>query len=350
MDLDPTTARLIDANLNRAREGIRVLEELARLALDDPALAESAKRLRHELRAAFDAPSLRRAIRCRDIKGDVGTALETPAEYLRSDLGDVATAAAKRVGESLRVLEECAKTVDPVVARTVEQLRYRSYELERKLTITRDARVRFAEVRLYVIITESECHHDWYDTAAAAIDGGADCIQLREKTLPDGLLLERGRQLHELCASRNVLLVINDRPDIARIIHADGVHLGQDDMSVVEARRIVGPGTSVGLSTHNQQQIEAAIQARPDYIAIGPMFPTTIKPQSTPLGPEIVRQAMAKTGLPIVPIGGIDREGAERLAEVGARCVCACRAVIASQDPAAEAASILKPFSDAARQ
>lgn len=345
MDLDPTTARLIDANLNRASEGIRVLEELARLALDDPALAESAKRMRHELRAAFDTPSLRRAIRCRDIEGDVGTTLETQAEYSRSHLGEVATAAAKRVGESLRVLEECAKTMDPAVARAVEQIRYRSYELERRLTITRDARARFGDMRLYVIVTESDCCHDWYDTAVAAVDGGADCIQLREKTLPDGELLERGRQLHELCASRDVLLVINNRPDIARIIQADGVHLGQDDMSVVEARRIVAPGTSVGLSTHNREQIDAAIRACPDYIAIGPMFPTAIKPQSIPLGPEIVRETMAKTGLPIVPIGGIDRKGAERLAAVGARCVCVCRAVIASQDPAAAAAAIRKLLS-----
>ena len=350
MDLDPTTARLIDANLNRASEGIRVLEELARLGMDDSGLSATAKQLRHDLRAAFDTPSLRLASRSRDIEGDVGTSLETPAEYSRSDLGDVATAAAKRVGESLRVLEECAKTIDPVIARAVEQIRYRSYELERKLDITRDAQARFADVRLYVIITESECRHDWYDTAVAAIDGGADCIQMREKTLSDRVFLERGRRLRELCASREVLLVINDRPDIAQILQADGVHLGQDDMSVVEARRIVSPGTSVGLSTHSCEQIDAAIQARPDYIAVGPMYETTIKPQSTPLGPEIVRETMAKTGVPIVPIGGIDREGAERLAEVGARCVCVCRAVIASKDPASAAASIRKPLSAFADQ
>jgi len=350
MDLDPTTARLIDANLNRAGEGIRVLEELARLGMDDPILAESAKRLRHELRAAFDTPLLRRAIRCRDIEGDVGTLLETHTEYSRTDLRDVATAAAKRVGESLRVLEECAKTLDPALARVVEQIRYRSYELERKLTITRDARAQFGDVRLYVIVTESECRLDWYDTAVAAIDGGADCIQLREKALSDRVLLERGRQLRELCTSREVLLVINDRADIARLVHADGVHLGQDDMNVADARRIVAPGTSIGLSTHNSQQIEAAIQGCPDYIAIGPMFATTIKPQSTPLGPEIVRETMARTGLPIVPIGGIDQEGAERLAAVGARCVCVCRAVIASKDPAAAAASIRELFTDTARQ
>ena len=127
--------RMLDANLNRAREALRVMEDAARFALDEAGLVEEFKKLRHELRAAIDDLQLPAGVIefNRDIAGDVGTTISTAAEMQRTDLLDVVLAAGKRLGESLRVIEETCKTIDPNVARQVESLRYRAYVLEQKL-------------------------------------------------------------------------------------------------------------------------------------------------------------------------------------------------------------------------
>ncbi|HEY3244693.1 MAG TPA: thiamine phosphate synthase [Phycisphaerae bacterium] len=336
--MDPASERILDANFNRAREALRVIEDFARLGLDDAGLAAAAKALRHDLSELFRRDALRQLVRARDILGDVGTHNGVPSEYERASLSDVAVAAGKRLSEALRLLEECTKTVDPQLGAAFEQLRYRGYELERQLAVRCDAPRRFGHVRLYVIITEALCTRPWLDTARAAIEGGADALQLREKELSDRQLLERAVQLVDLCRSRGVLCIINDRPDIAVLAGADGVHVGQDDLSVAAARRIVGAERIVGCSTHTLEQAQAAALASPDYIAIGPMFPSPTKPQSQVAGPETFAAVRRITSLPLVAIGGIRTDRWPALAEAGVDRVCVCSAVIGAPDPAAAAA------------
>ena len=184
----------------------------------------------------------------------MGTNIKTTSETTRKDVADVVIAAGKRLGEALRSIEEFLKTACPADAAKIESIRYRFYEIERQLAATLRPADRFAAVKLYVLISESACKIEWLVAAEAAIDGGADCLQLREKTLADGQLLAKARKLTQLCHRRGVLCIINDRPDIAVLAGTDGVHLGQDDLAVDQARKIIGGRGIIGVSTHNIDQ------------------------------------------------------------------------------------------------
>jgi len=325
-------ARIIDANFNRARETLRVMEDYARFVLDDPAGCDALKRFRHDLVSSIRRLPADDLLTARDTPGDVGTEITTETENKRQDTKAVFVAAAKRLPEALRTIEEYGKTVDGRVASEIEALRYRAYDLEQRLMLRSDRSSRFAKVRLYVLVTQSLCRGDWFATAEAAMAGGAGCLQLREKSLADGELLDRARRLAVLCRDRNVLFIVNDRPDLAVLSDADGVHLGQTDLSVADARRIVGPERLIGVSTHNSDQLRMAIESGPDYIAVGPMFDSTTKPQEHIPGPSLLAEAAGLTDIPIVPIGGIMAENKNLLVEAGARRLCVCSAIIGAED------------------
>lgn len=330
-------ARIIDANFNRAREALRVMEEYARFVLGDPAGCEALKRCRHHLSVCLQRVPADAMLTARDTPADVGSTISTSSERQRTDAREVFIAAAKRLPEALRAIEEYAKTFDPDLAGEIESLRYRAYEVEQRLLMRGQRAARFAGVRIYVIITESLCRTGWLQTAADAIAGGADCLQLREKSLEDGELLERARELGALCRERDVLFVVNDRPDVAVLSDADGVHLGQTDMSPADARRIVGPGRLIGLSTHTPEQFRDALVAEPDYIAVGPMFASTTKPQPHVPGPDRLARAAGETSIPIVPIGGITPDRVGILKQAGAKRVCVCSAIIGAENVQAAA-------------
>ncbi len=340
--------RIIDANLNRAREALRVMEEYARLGLEDAGLSGEIKETRHALaKAVADFEDRCRLttgslIAARDILGDVGTEVETETEYQRSDESHVATAAGKRLSEAFRVIEEYGKTLDADFAAAMEKLRYRGYEIERRLALTLRAKERFDHVRLYVIITETHCRSGWFATAEAALTGGADCLQLREKNLPDRELLDRAKRLAVLCREHEALFILNDRPDIAVAVGAHGVHLGQDDVPVSAARRILPASGIIGVSTHTIEQVEEAAAEAPDYLAVGPMFDTATKPQSHIAGTATLAAARSRTALPLVAIGGISVQNASDVL-AAARCtLCVCRSVTAQNDVESAARSLRK--------
>jgi thiamine-phosphate pyrophosphorylase len=346
--VDAVVARILDANFNRAREALRVIEDSVRFGADDASLTAALKQLRHDLAAAIAGLDSQSLLTHRDTPGDVGTAISTDSEQTRDSMEDVVAAAFKRLTEALRVLEEYGKTVDASFAASIEQLRYRAYDLEMRVHFEPWRRRRFAQVRLYVLITESLCRGNWLRVAEAAIEGGAQCLQLRQKALPDGELLRRAEALRELTRMRDTLLIINDRPDIARLVAADGVHLGQDDMPVAAARRIVGQRIIIGKSTHTLDQARSALAEKPDYIAVGPMFATATKPQEHIAGPETLAAVLAETDRPHVAIGGITPDRIGQLTAVGCRCVAVCSAVI-SQPEVTEAARAIRAGIDRRR-
>ncbi|MBI5863945.1 MAG: thiamine phosphate synthase [Planctomycetes bacterium] len=350
--MNPDVMRILDANLNRLRESLRTVEEYARFVLDDREAAAAAKSHRHQVRAIVDMLGGLGLLAARDIVADVGRDTRTPQEAQRGEPADVVAAAFGRLSEAARVVAEYAKLIDPRAADAAEQVRYAGYELEQRVILRGAVVRRFRDVRLYVIITESLCKRPWLEVAEAVLAGGAACIQLREKSMRDAELLARAKRLHELCRRYSALFVINDRADLARLAQADGVHVGQDDLTVAQARRIGGANLLVGRSTHTVEQIEAAFGERPDYVAVGPMFATTTKPQAHIAGIEMLRQARARTEAPLVAIGGITAESAAECAKNGASCVCVCSAVIAADDPRNAAAEIVgritKVRSDAA--
>ncbi|UCG33324.1 MAG: thiamine phosphate synthase [Phycisphaerales bacterium] len=340
--MTPDLLRIIDANFNRSREALRVMEEYARFVLDDKAATEQLKSLRHELTAAINtmAPVGQR-LAARDTPGDVGTSLTVSAEQHRADALAVFDSAAARLAESLRALEEFGKVIDPQTAARLEACRYRSYELGRKLAFVGRRHRRLREARLYVLVTESLCRRDALETIEQVARAGADIVQLREKSLEDGELLRRAAKATTICRNHGALFIINDRPDIACLCKADGVHVGQDDLPVAAVRRIIGPEMLVGLSAHNLGQLEEAFRQQPDYVAVGPMFDSATKPQEHIAGPALLAQAATGTELPIIAIGGISAENVCQLQPCRPFCAAVCGAVISDPDPAAVVTRLL---------
>ena len=329
--MNSSVLRLIDANANRAREGLRVLEDYARFILNAPDLCESLKSLRHDLTRVL-AAWLAEAILHRDTAGDVGTAIQAPAELNREDLNHVVTAAGKRLGEALRTIEEYFKTFSPSDAAAIEALRYRFYDIEQRLARTLRPAALFANVRLYVLITESACKADWFTTAEAAIRGGADALQLREKNLEGAELLRRANRFADLCRRHRVISIINDRPDIALLADADGVHVGQEDLPAVEVRKLLGSSKIVGVSTHRIEQARQAMLDGADYIGVGPMYRSPTKPRDFVAGLEYARQAAAEIRIPSVAIAGITEKNVDEVLSTGVRAIAVTAAVAGSQD------------------
>jgi len=339
--VNPELLRILDVNLNRTREALRVIEDYARFIRDDADAAGAVKHSRHALRDIVAALGADALLDARDIVGDVGRDVKTASELRRDDLDDVVRAAFARAEAAARALGEYGKIVAPAAAQAAEALRYQVYELEQRVVLRGTLRQRFRAVRLYVLITEALCRRPWLETAAAAIRGGAGCLQLREKHLDGGELLGRARALRELTAAHGVLLAINDRPDIARLAHADIVHVGQTDLTVADVRHVAGASILVGKSTHTPEQFAAAVAEQPDYLAVGPMFATTTKPQEHIAGPETLRTVRGQTDLPLVAIGGIEPANAAQVVAAGANCLAVCGAVIGSDDPEAAARAIV---------
>jgi thiamine-phosphate pyrophosphorylase len=346
---NPALLRIIDANCNRTREGLRVVEEHARFALDDAELSASLKQLRHDFESATRSLAAR-AVVYRDTPGDVGTMIATASEKTRGSGADVARANASRAGEALRVVEEYAKPVDPTCAAAVEAVRYRFYELERRLNARLRPASRLASVRLMVIVTESVCHGAWLDAARQALLGGAGCLQLREKSLDGRQLLERARLFVALCREHQALAVINDRPDIALLSGADGVHVGQGDLPAREARKIVGTDAIVGVSTHSIEDARRAHDDGADYIGVGPVYRSSTKPRDFVVGVEGAKQIVASTDLPAFAIAGIDAGNANAVMSTGCAGIAVSSAVLTSDDPGRSARELIDAISDRSGQ
>lgn len=324
--------RLLDANANRAREGLRVVEDFARFVLDDPESSAALKEIRHGL-AGVLGPVLGDAILHRDTPGDVGTSNKTGAERQREDLAQVVTAAGKRLGEALRAIEEYLKTISPPDAARIEKFRYRFYDIEQRLARTLCPAKRLADVRLYVLITERCCRRDWFEAAEEALIGGADCLQLREKELEGGELLRRARRLVELCHRYQKLCIINDRADIAILSNADGVHVGQEDLPAVEARKLIGREKILGVSTHRIEQAHRALLDGADYVGVGPVYPSATKPRDFVAGLEYARQVAAEVGLPAVAIAGITVANVDEVIATGIQAIAVTAAVLDCDEP-----------------
>jgi thiamine-phosphate pyrophosphorylase len=200
-------------------------------------------------------------------------------------------------------------------------------------------RARLAAARLYLVCDCLPGERDLADFLAEAIAGGVDVVQLREKRLEDEFLLEAAGVAADACDAHGALFVVNDRPEIAAQVRADGVHVGQDDMPVHEVREIVGPDMLVGLSTHAPSEIDAALATTADgspfvdYIGVGPVHATPTKPGRPPVGTELVAYASAHAHVPFFAIGGIDSQNIAEVLDAGASRVCALRAICEAQEP-----------------
>jgi thiamine-phosphate pyrophosphorylase len=327
-------ARLMDAAANRCREGLRVVEDFVRFTLDDAALTETLKRLRHDLAESLSLLGSEDWVRFRDTPGDVGTTINIPSERVRPSLDSVVLANCKRVEEALRTLEEFAKLQNPNVASRLEALRYRFYSVEQNVAARRTANERLASARLYLLLTDRLCPRGIGPVAQGALAGGVDIIQLREKEMSDQRRLTLARMVREWTREAGKLFIINDRPDLAVLVEADGVHLGQDDLPVAAARRIVGSKALIGVSTHNIDQARKAVSEGADYVGVGPVFPSTTKQFDDFAGLESVKQAASEIRIPWFAIGGIEPDRIEELMQAGASRIAVSSAICGAQNPA----------------
>ncbi len=326
--------RMIDAAANRAREGLRVVEDYCRFVLDDRLLTAELKSMRHALAARLAAIPAADLLQARDTAGDTGTNLTTSREHVRQSAAEIVLANMKRAQEGLRSLEEMLKLMPDADSREVEQLRYRSYSAEKAVMTTLTANAELHRRVLCLLLTESLCRHDWRDVATAALRGGVGIIQLREKSLPDHEIVARGLWLRAVTRDSGALLIVNDRPDLADQIGADGVHLGQTDGDLQAAREVLGPGRLVGISTHDPRQAAAAVMAGADYLGVGPCFATSTKQFSQLAGISYVRHVAAATSLPWFAIGGIDGSTAPEVFAAGATRIAVSSAICGAEQPA----------------
>lgn len=332
--------RILDANANRAAEALRVLEDYARFALDDGYLSGLAKELRHDLAAALAPLAQRFFAAARETERDVGTGLSVQGEGHRPSLRSVVVANAKRLGEALRSLEEFGKVHNPELGQALEKLRYRGYTVEKALLLGAEARARLKDCRLCLLIGRSVAAASLEWTIAEAAAGGVDLVQLREKNLNDKEWLELARRCRAATRKARVGFIVNDRPDLAKLADADGVHLGQEDLGVAEARRILGPEALIGVSTHSVEQAQAAIRAGASYLGVGPTFPSQTKAFDQLAGLEFVAAISKLTTLPAFAIGGVTAKNVGQIVKAGLRRVAVGQALAQADDPQAAAKTI----------
>jgi len=335
--------RIIDANFNRGREAIRVIEEFCRFVLNSSSLTASAKHFRHEFSALLDEFDTNRLIAGRDTPGDVGAGQKVENQLERGNLEDAFTAACKRLTEALRVLAEVTQIINPSTAGKIENLRYQAYTLEKDIRLFGDPGKKFKRVKLYVIISR-QLPAEILHLTSCCVASGADCIQLRAKGIEDDKLFAIATDFVKMCRDNGVLSIINDRVDIAAAAGVDGVHLGQNDLPTTQAKKLQLTPLIIGKSTHSLEQLNSACQQQVTYAALGPVFATDTKPDVKPVGLDYVRQAvniLGDTGIGHVAIGGISKDNVEDVLRVGARTIGVCSAITESTDPKA-ACSALK--------
>jgi len=330
--------RIIDANYNRAREAFRVMEEYCRFGLNNPSLSGQAKQCRHALCDALRSISQELLLSSRDIDSDVGKELKVEGQLQRKSLQDCFTAAVKRASEALRALAETTQAVDPVIAATMEKLRFEVYSLEKNAILFACSKHKFESVRLYVLInaTPQKPPSEVINLLKCCVDNGADCIQLRAKNLCDSDLLSLAKKCSSLCRDGGVVSIINDRVDIAILSGADGVHLGQHEISVSDARKLAKGPFIIGVSTHNIDELHNAVESGCDYAAVGPVFPSPTKPRLVVAGLDYLQKAVPvldKAGILHIAIGGIHSKTITDLLRIGIRTVAVSSDIEHSKDP-----------------
>jgi thiamine-phosphate pyrophosphorylase len=317
--------RILDANLDRAREGLRIIEEWCRFGLNNAQLAGDCKQLRQDL-AQWHRDDIRAT---RDTPNDPGTELTHPQEEQRSSVSQVLRANFCRVQEALRVLEEYGKIYFPEMGSACKQMRYRVYTLESNLEQHKRFQL-LQRSRLYLVTAPVV---NLVETVEAALQGGVTLVQYRDKDADDLTRLRMAQTLKQLCHQYGALFLVNDRVDLALAVNADGVHLGQQDVPIAFARQLLGSQRIIGRSTHSPDDLQRAIQEGADYIGVGPVYETPTKAGRPAAGFEYVRYAVEYATMPWFAIGGIDADNLHEVLSAGAERVAVVRAIMMAEQP-----------------
>ncbi|QDL09963.1 thiamine phosphate synthase [Brasilonema octagenarum UFV-E1] len=317
--------RILDANLDRAREGLRIIEEWCRFGLNNAQLAAQCKKERQEI-AHWHTAELRAA---RNTPGDPGTDLTHPQEEQRTSIKSLLQANFCRVQEALRVLEEYSKLYNPNMGKACKQMRYRIYTLESTL-MGRHRQQLLLRSRLYLVTSPGD---KLLETVEAALKGGLTLVQYRDKTADDTVRLQQAKKLRQLCHDYGAIFLVNDRLDLALAVDADGVHLGQQDLPIAIARELLGPHRLIGRSTTKAAEMQAAIAEGADYVGVGPVYETPTKEGKAAAGLEYVSYAAKNCSIPWFAIGGIDPNNVNEVIDAGANRVAVVRSLMQAEQP-----------------
>ncbi len=313
---------LIDANLNRAKEGLRVTEDIARFILADKGLTQEIKQARHQITSAGIKLILSR-------NKDVGARLENKTEMLRKDYQDIAQANFCRTEEALRVLEEFSKLTDVKASKKFKEIRFKLYLLEKEM-IKELNKTNFKS-GLYLIVCP-ELSKNCLEIVQKGIKGGVKIIQLRAKEMPDNKVLALAKKIRAITKKAKVQFIVNDRVDVALAVDADGVHLGQDDLPIKAAKQLL-EGKIIGISVHSVPEAVKAEKQGADYVGLGQIFHTETK-QGKVLGVKMIPRVKKAIRIPLVAIGGINKNNAQEVLRAGADCVAVVSAICDAKDVA----------------
>ena len=201
---------------------------------------------------------------------------------------------------------------------------------------------------IYVIVDPEHCGgRDIFAIAEATASAGASVIQLRHKQAPEMVVKDEARTIAQICRANGTLFIVNDSPEIAAEVGADGVHVGQGDLPISECRTILRPHQIVGKSNALLDEAIASFEQGADYIAVGSIYSTSTKTDTRPAGLATLRAVADRVTAPIVAIGGINASNIAAVAQAGADCICVATAVTLAPDPAAATEELVKEFSAA---
>lgn len=317
--------------MNRFREGLRVIEETVRFILNDCELAKEIKRIREEYRSIvcyFGDDILQH----RDSQTDIGKSNDFDFS-IRRNIKDVVLRSFGRAEESMRVIEEYGKIINKDVSVKAKTIRFHLYALEKE-TINKLNKIIKSfgnDYGLYLILTNPNVGYQ--KLAKIAVDEGVCVIQLRDKSLDDNKLLRLAKELRGITQDSDTLFIVNDRVDIAILSEADGVHVGKNDISVSDIRKL-SQRLIIGKSTHTLGQLKSVLSEYPDYVGIGPIFKTnTKKVPDKILGVYNAKIMMEYSNIPSVGIGGINDQNIEDVLNIGFRNFSIIKHINISENP-----------------
>ena len=335
---DNRIAQLIDANLDRAREGLRVMEDWCRFGLKRNDFSIQIKDWRQQL-GAHHHKIYRKA---RLTSEDPGIGLSHPLQKNRTTPEDIFIANSSRVQEALRVLEEFTRITDPTLSEVATRIRYETYEIEIKVLNTKeglDKRQILKDCSLYLV---TKNRTKLKEIVLQSLEAGVKIVQYREKILNDNEKVNQAKDLASLCKKYNSLFIVNDRIDIALAVDADGIHLGQEDMPTKIARKLLGSEKIIGRSTHCLEDIKKAEEEGCDYIGIGSIFPSETKKKLNPIGIDYLRKGLDTTILPAFAIGGINSSNINELNQINNLRIAISNAIINADDPFTKTQELFK--------
>tara|TARA_Y100001968_G_scaffold280565_1_gene277177 strand:- start:46016 stop:47053 length:1038 start_codon:yes stop_codon:yes gene_type:complete len=334
---DQRISRLIDANLDRAREGLRVIEDWCRFGLERKDLVLKIKDWRQQL----GKHHLTIYKQARSASTDQGALLSHPYQESRHMPSNIVSANCSRTQEALRVVEEFTRQTDPELCKVSANIRFKVYELEEtvlKNTTKKERLIKLLNCKLYLITSPKK---ELLKIVTSALDAGITMVQFRCKESNDLEKITQAKELASLCKRKNSLLIINDRIDIALAVDADGVHLGQNDLPTRYARELIGEDRLIGKSINERQQLKKAERDGCDYIGIGPTFPTKNKPHKKAIGINPVTEISKETNLPYYAIGGINISTTRELGSNGINRIAVSSGIIDALDPSSATHELL---------